>query len=120
MEYEKVPLIPNAVDTSRKEFKRRQIQQVIGLQKLTGVRDFNQRSPKQLREVLFDKYQFEPVKGGKSGPSTDKAVLSALLKECPPVSTYEELPDRYKFLLDLKRLRKTNTTLQYIDNFDLS
>lgn len=118
MEYEKVPLIPEAVDVARNDFKKRQIQQVLGLCKLTGIKDFNQRSPKQLRKVLFEKYEFDSKKAGKSGPSTDKTVLSMLLKECPPVHTYEQLPDKFKFLLDLKRLRKTNTTLQYIDNYD--
>lgn len=118
MEYEKVPLIPEAVDVARKDFKKRQIQQVLGLCKLTGIKNFNQRSPNQLRKVLFEKYEFDSKKAGKSGPSTDKTVLSMLLKECPPVHTYEQLPDKFKFLLDLKRLRKTNTTLQYIDNYD--
>jgi len=118
MEYEKIPLIPEAVNSAREDFKKRQTQQVIGLRRLTGIKDFNQRSPLQLRKVLFEKYEFEPKKSGPSGPSTDKTVLSMLLKECPPVTTYDQLPDKFKFLLDLKRLRKTNTTLQYIDNYD--
>ncbi|MDP8216587.1 MAG: DNA polymerase I [Candidatus Kaelpia imicola] len=39
---------------------------------------FNLNSPKQLREILYDKLNLKPVKKGKTGPSTDEESLQKL------------------------------------------
>ncbi len=64
---------------------------------------FNINSPKQLREVLFEKLKLRVIKRTKSGPSTDEEVLRKLAAE-------HELP---KKLLEFRQLAKLKST--YID-----
>ncbi len=45
--------------------------------------EFNIDSPKQLREILFDKLQLPVIKKTKTGPSTDQDVLEELAKVHP-------------------------------------
>jgi DNA polymerase-1 len=64
---------------------------------------FNINSPKQLREVLFEKLKLRVIKRTKSGPSTDEEVLKKLAEE-------HELPRK---LLEYRQLTKLKST--YID-----
>ncbi|MFH0828038.1 MAG: DNA polymerase I, partial [Candidatus Omnitrophota bacterium] len=64
---------------------------------------FNINSPKQLREVLFEKLKLRVIKRTKSGPSTDEEVLTKLAGE-------HELPRK---LLEYRQLAKLKST--YID-----
>ena len=64
---------------------------------------FNINSPKQLREVLFERLKLRVIKRTKSGPSTDEEVLKKLAQE-------HELP---KKLLEYRQLTKLKST--YID-----
>ncbi len=59
---------------------------------------FNIDSPKQLGEVLFDNLGLEPVRLGKTGRSTDAAVLEQLAEEHPVVN----LIGRYRQLTKLQ------------------
>lgn len=64
---------------------------------------FNINSPKQLRQVLFEKLKLPVVKRGKTGPSTDEEVLRSLAAK-------HELP---AILLEYRQLTKLKST--YID-----
>ena len=64
---------------------------------------FNINSPKQLREVLFEKLKLPIVKKSKTGPSTDEEVLRNL-------SAKHQLP---KMLLEYRQLTKLKNT--YVD-----
>jgi len=70
--------------------------------KITGIH-FNINSPKQLREVLFDKLNLPVIKKTKTGPSTDVEVLERL-------SSKHKLP---RYLLKYRELTKLKTG--YID-----
>ncbi len=69
---------------------------------LSGTQ-FNINSPKQLREVLFERLKLPVSKRSKTGPSTDEEVLRSL-------SSKHELP---KLLLEYRQLMKLKST--YID-----
>ncbi|RJO64697.1 MAG: DNA polymerase I [Candidatus Omnitrophota bacterium] len=69
---------------------------------LSGV-EFNLNSPKQLREVLFQRLQLPVVKRSKTGPSTDEEVLTRL-------SSRHELPG---LLLEYRQLMKLKSS--YLD-----
>ncbi|MBU1727084.1 MAG: DNA polymerase I [Candidatus Omnitrophica bacterium] len=69
---------------------------------LSGAQ-FNINSPKQLREILFDKLKLPVIRRTKTGPSTDEEVLRAL-------SDRHKLP---KFLLEYRQLTKLKNT--YVD-----
>ncbi|MDD2689635.1 MAG: DNA polymerase I [Candidatus Omnitrophica bacterium] len=64
---------------------------------------FNINSPKQLREILFNKLKLPVGKKSKTGPSTDEAVLRGLADK-------HKLPH---FLLEYRQLVKLKNT--YID-----
>ncbi|TRZ96447.1 DNA polymerase I [bacterium] len=64
---------------------------------------FNINSPKQLRQILFEKLRLPIIKKGKTGPSTDEEVLKSL-------SSKHQLP---ALLLEYRQLTKLKTT--YID-----
>ncbi len=64
--------------------------------------EFNLDSPKQLREILFEKLNLPPQKRTKTGPSTDMEVLEALSKLHP-------LPDIIVKYRKVKKLLSTYT-----------
>ena len=118
MQYEKVTLLKDKMEESSKDFTTKQNIQLLRMRKLVGNKEFNPNSPKQLASVLFDKYQFKTDRVGESGaPSTDKHVISKLLKDAPS-DTDGPIPPRFQFLFGLKKLRKTKTTLQYLSNYE--
>lgn len=65
--------------------------------------EFNLNSPKQLREVLFEKLKLPVIKKTKTGPSTDEEVLRALANKHTVVA----------LLLEYRQLSKLKST--YID-----
>jgi len=69
---------------------------------LSGTQ-FNLNSPKQLREILFERLKLPVVKRSKTGPSTDEEVLTKL-------SAQHKLP---AFLLEYRQLTKLKNT--YVD-----
>lgn len=112
MQYEKVTLLPDKLEEARKEFTTKQSLGLLRLQKLAGSRTFNPNSPKQLASVLFGKWDFKPEKISDAGNvSTDKNVLNKLLAESPKDSP------GHIFLVELQKLRKAKTTVQYINNY---
>jgi DNA polymerase-1 len=70
-------------------------------------RPFNIDSPKQLAEILFDRLGLESVRIGKTGPSTDAAVLEELANEHPII----------KLILEYRTLSKLKNT--YVDKLGL-
>ncbi|MFC1637295.1 DNA polymerase I, partial [Planctomycetota bacterium] len=64
---------------------------------------FNIDSPKQLGEILFDKLGLTPIRMGKTGRSTDAAVLEQLAGEHPVIEQ----------VLQYRMLKKMSTT--YVD-----
>ncbi|MHC4682066.1 MAG: DNA polymerase, partial [Planctomycetota bacterium] len=64
---------------------------------------FNIDSPKQLGEVLFDKLGLTPIRVGKTGRSTDAAVLEQLAGQHPVI----------ELVLQYRTLNKLKTT--YVD-----
>lgn len=75
---------------------------IKGIYGISGV-EFNINSPKQLREILFEKLKLPVVKKNKTGASTDEEVLRNLAKS-------HELP---KLLLEYRKFTKLKTT--YVD-----
>jgi len=69
--------------------------------------EFNINSPKQLRQVLFEKLKLPVVKKTKTGPSTDEEVLNKLADS-------HQLPAK---LLEYRQLTKLKST--YIDALPL-
>jgi len=66
-------------------------------------RTFNIKSPKQLREILFNELKLPVVKKTKTGPSTDEEVLKKLSKQ-------HKMPS---LILEYRQLTKLKST--YID-----
>ncbi len=66
---------------------------------------FNIDSPKQLAEVLFDRLGLEPIRIGKTGRSTDAAVLEQLADQHPVI----------ELVLQYRQLSKLQNT--YVDKF---
>jgi DNA polymerase-1 len=64
---------------------------------------FNIDSPKQLAEILFDKLGLTPIRMGKTGRSTDAAVLEQLAGQHPVI----------ELILQYRMLNKLRTT--YVD-----
>lgn len=84
------------------ELEKKLIGIIEDIYALSGCQ-FNINSPKQLREILFEKLKLPIVKRGKTGPSTDEEVLTRL-------ASSHELPAR---LLEYRQLTKLKNT--YID-----
>ncbi len=79
---------------------------VDDIYRVAGV-PFNIDSPKQLAEVLFDRIGLKPVRRGKTGRSTDAAVLEELAEEHPVVN----------LILEYRTLSKLKNT--YVDKLGL-
>lgn len=88
------------------DLEKRLIKLIEDIYKISGFQ-FNINSPKQLRDVLFEKLKLPVVKRSKTGPSTDEGVLRALADK-------HELP---AFLLEYRQLIKLKNT--YIDALPL-
>lgn len=84
------------------EIEKGLVKLIEDIYRISGTQ-FNINSPKQLREVLFEKLKLPVVKRSKTGPSTDEEVLRNLAK-------MHELP---ALLLDYRQLMKLKTT--YVD-----
>jgi DNA polymerase I len=84
------------------ELEERLGQLIQQIYDLSGC-EFNINSPKQLREVLFEKLKLPVIKRTKTGPSTDEEVLHAL-------AGAHTLP---ALLLEYRQLMKLKTT--YVD-----
>ncbi|MEI6631436.1 MAG: DNA polymerase I [bacterium] len=85
-----------------KDIEKRLVKLIDKIYSLSGC-EFNINSPKQLREILFEKLKLPVIKKTKTGPSTDEEVLRAL-------SGKNELP---ALLLEYRQLTKLKNT--YID-----
>jgi len=89
-----------------KELDKRLKHLIEDIYRISGA-EFNINSPKQLREILFDKLKLPVVKKTKTGPSTDEEVLKTL-------AVSHELP---ALLLEYRQLTKLKNT--YIDTLPL-
>lgn len=102
MELNGIKLDLKFLKTLSKEIEERLIQLIDNIYDISGCQ-FNINSPKQLREVLFEKLKLPMGKRTKTGPSTDEEVLRALAGS-------HKLP---ALLLEYRQLMKLKTT--YID-----
>jgi DNA polymerase-1 len=84
------------------DLEKRLIKLVSEIYEQSGAQ-FNINSPKQLREILFNKLKLPVIKKSKTGPSTDEEVL-------------RKLADKHKLpalLLEYRQLAKLKST--YVD-----
>lgn len=84
------------------DIEKKLIKLIEDIYKESGTQ-FNINSPKQLREILFNKLRLPVGKKSKTGPSTDEEVLRSLADK-------HKLPH---FLLEYRQLMKLKNT--YID-----
>jgi DNA polymerase-1 len=84
------------------DIEKRLIKLIGDIYELSGTQ-FNINSPKQLREILFEKLKLPVVRRSKTGPSTDEEVLKVLADK-------HKLP---ALLLEYRHLTKLKNT--YID-----
>ncbi len=84
------------------EIEKRLIKLIEDIYDLSGTQ-FNINSPKQLRNILFERLKLPVVKKSKTGPSTDEEVLRNLASK-------HKLP---AMLLEYRQLMKLKTT--YVD-----
>jgi len=102
MELDGIKLDTKVLGLLSKDLEQRLIKLIQEIYDLSGTQ-FNINSPKQLREILFEKLKLPVVKKSKTGPSTDEEVL-------------RKLADKHKlpaFLLEYRQLTKLKNT--YID-----
>jgi len=85
-----------------KDLEKRLIKLIENIYEISGCQ-FNINSPKQLRNILFEKLKLPVVKKSKTGPSTDEEVLKNLAGK-------HKLP---ALLLEYRQLAKLKST--YID-----
>lgn len=111
-----IPIKPRALKSAIATFTARRDATLKTLCEMTGDPNFNPGSSIQLQRVLFQEYGFAPTKMGKSGPSTDKDVLTALLSDAPVHAG--TIPERYQFVVNIKDYRKENATLTYLNNYE--
>ena len=102
MELAGIKLDLKVLDELSKNIEKRLIKLIEDIYDLSGT-EFNINSPKQLREILFEKLKLPVVKRNKTGPSTDEEVLRALADK-------HKLP---ALLLEYRQLMKLKNT--YID-----
>ncbi|OGX15361.1 MAG: hypothetical protein A2166_04470 [Omnitrophica WOR_2 bacterium RBG_13_41_10] len=84
------------------DLEKRLIALIKDIYDISGT-EFNINSPKQLREILFERLKLRVIKKSKTGPSTDEEVLRALADS-------HKLP---ALLLGYRQLTKLKST--YID-----
>ena len=102
MEITGIKLDPELLKKLSKDLEKRLARLIADIYKISET-EFNINSPKQLREVLFEKLKLPVVKKTKTGPSTDEEVLNKLADK-------HELPAK---LLEYRQLTKLKST--YID-----
>ncbi|MFA5357066.1 MAG: DNA polymerase I [Candidatus Omnitrophota bacterium] len=90
------------LDGLSKDLEKRLIKLIEEIYEISGCQ-FNINSPKQLRDILFERLKLPVVKRSKTGPSTDEEVLRKLADR-------HELP---AMLLEYRQLMKLKST--YID-----
>jgi len=102
MELTGIKLDTQVLKNLSQDLEKRLIELVEGIYEMSGCQ-FNINSPKQLRDVLFEKLKLPVIKRSKTGPSTDEEVLRKLADK-------HKLP---KLLLEYRQLMKLKST--YID-----
>lgn len=102
MELNGIRLDLKILNSLSKDLEKRLIELVEEIYDMSGCQ-FNINSPKQLRNVLFEKLKLPVVKKTKSGASTDEEVLRKLADK-------HKLP---RLLLEYRQLMKLKST--YID-----
>jgi DNA polymerase-1 len=102
MEINGIKLDQELLKKLSKDLEKRLAKLISEIYQLCGC-EFNINSPKQLREILFEKLKLPVVKKTKTGPSTDEEVLNKLADK-------HELPAK---LLEYRQLTKLKST--YID-----
>lgn len=102
MEEAGVKLDLKVIKELSRDVEKRLIELIDEIYGISGSR-FNINSPKQLRDILFERLKLPVVKRSKTGPSTDEEVLRKL-------SDKHRLP---ALLLEYRQLMKLKTT--YID-----
>jgi len=102
MELSGIKLDSKILEQLSKDLEKRLIKLIDNIYEMSGCQ-FNINSPKQLRDVLFERLKLPVVKKSKSGPSTDEEVLRNLADK-------HRLP---ALLLEYRQLMKLKTT--YID-----
>lgn len=84
------------------DLEKRLIKLIADIYSVSGS-EFNINSPKQLRDILFERLKLPVIKRSKTGPSTDEEVLRKLADK-------HNLPH---FLLEYRQLTKLKST--YVD-----
>jgi len=102
MEIAGITLDQDAFRRLSRDVEERLITRIEQIYAVSGTQ-FNINSPKQLREILFEKLKLPVIKKSKTGPSTDEEVLNTLASQ-------HELP---ALLLEYRHLTKLKST--YID-----
>ncbi|MFA5145450.1 MAG: DNA polymerase I [Candidatus Omnitrophota bacterium] len=104
MEINGIKLDLKIIKELSRDIEKRLIKLIEDIYDMSGTQ-FNINSPKQLREILFEKLKLPVVKKSKTGPSTDEEVLRSLADK-------HKLP---ALLLEYRQLMKLKTT--YVDTF---
>lgn len=102
MEIEGITIDKEFLQSLSLDLEKRLLRLIDAIYGISQVQ-FNLNSPKQLREILFERLGLPVIKRSKTGPSTDEEVLRAL-------ATRHELP---KLLLEYRQLSKLKNT--YVD-----
>jgi len=102
MESNGIKLDLKVLDSLSHDIEKRLIKLIEDIYDLSGCQ-FNINSPKQLRQILFEKLKLPVVKKSKTGPSTDEEVLRTLADK-------HKLPAK---LVEYRQLTKLKNT--YID-----
>jgi DNA polymerase-1 len=102
MELNGIKLDLKLLSNLSKDLEKRLIKLIEDIYALSGCQ-FNINSPKQLRDVLFEKLKLPVIKKSKTGPSTDEEVLRNLARS-------HKLP---ALLLEYRQLMKLKST--YVD-----
>jgi len=102
MEMTGIKIDPGLLKEISVDMEGKLIKLIEGIYEISGCQ-FNINSPKQLRQVLFERLKLPVVKRSKTGPSTDEEVLNKL-------SAGHKLP---ALLLEYRQLAKLKST--YVD-----